>query len=163
MPRVYVSVGSNMDREKNIRGAFQALARRFGDITASTVYQTKAEGFDGEDFYNFVAGFDTDEPLETVRDVLATVETNHGRTRGGDRYGPRTLDIDVLLYGDLIRHEGRIDVPRGEILKFGFVLGPLAEIAPERQHPETGEHFKDLWQRFENKSTLQPVQLDFND
>jgi 2-amino-4-hydroxy-6-hydroxymethyldihydropteridine diphosphokinase len=157
MPRVYVSIGSNVERERNVHGAVQALATRFGALDLSQVYETRAEGFDGDNFYNLVAGFDTDAPIEQVRSWLREIETAHGRDRNIERYGPRTLDIDVLLYGDLVRHDDGIDVPRPEILRSAFVLGPLAEIAPALCHPETGERLADAWQRFETKPALQAV------
>lgn len=163
MPRVYVSIGSNIDREQNIRGAVRALRSHFGQLTLSDVYETTAEGFDGADFYNLVAGFNTEEPVERIRAALAQIETAHGRTRNTARFGPRTLDIDILLYGNLIRHEGRIDIPRAEIRRWPFVLGPLAQIAPEDRHPETGERFGDLWQQFERKAALRPATFDINE
>src|SRR5262245_59565410 len=139
MPRVYVSIGSNIEREKNIRGAVQALRAAFGKLILSRVYQTKAEGFVGEDFYNLAAAFDTEQSVEKIRSQLADIETAHGRERGGERLNSRTLDIDILLYGSLVRHDERFDLPRGEIRRFAFVLGPLVEIAPTLTDPETDE------------------------
>jgi 2-amino-4-hydroxy-6-hydroxymethyldihydropteridine diphosphokinase len=159
MSRVYVSLGSNIDRERNIRGAVHALRERYGTLTLSRVYETPAEGFDGDAFYNLVAGFDTDESVEQVRAALAAIEDAHGRTRNGPRHGPRTLDLDLLLYGDLVRHEGGFDIPRGEIVKYAFVLGPLAEIAPDLHHPETGVRLDELWKTFSGRRELRPVDL----
>jgi 2-amino-4-hydroxy-6-hydroxymethyldihydropteridine diphosphokinase len=159
MPAVFVSIGSNVDRERNIRGAVAALQTRFGELTLSRVYQSEAEGFAGEDFYNLAARFETDQPIERLREQLAQIEAAHGRARSDARFGPRTLDIDILLYGDLIRHDGRIDVPRPEIRRWAFVLGPLAEIAPDARHPETGERFIDLWRAFNGKEILRAVAL----
>ncbi len=161
MPRVYVSIGSNIDRENNIRGAVRALRQRYGTLMLSRVYETHAEGFDGDPFYNLVAGFDTAEPVEQVRAALAAIENAHGRTRNGPRSGPRTLDLDLLLYGDLVHHEGGVDIPRGEIVQYAFVLGPLAEIAPDLRHPETGETMARLWEHFDSaRRLLVPVALD---
>lgn len=162
MTRVYVSLGSNIDREQNIRGAVRALKQHYGQLALSRVYETPAEGFDGDAFYNLVAGFDTGETMEQVRQALAAIEAAHGRTRNGPRSGPRTLDLDLLLYGDLVRHDGGFDIPRGEIVKHAFVLGPLAEIAPELRHPETGETMARLWEGFDAaRRRLAPVELDF--
>jgi 2-amino-4-hydroxy-6-hydroxymethyldihydropteridine diphosphokinase len=160
MPRIYVSIGSNIDREKNIAGAVAALRARFSHVLLSSVYQTKAEGFDGEDFFNLVAAFDTDQPPEAVRRALAEIETKHGRRRGIERFAPRTLDIDLLLYGDLVRHDDTIDVPRHEILTSAFVLGPLAEIAPQVCHPEIGQSFAELWRRFSANVDLRRVDVN---
>jgi 2-amino-4-hydroxy-6-hydroxymethyldihydropteridine diphosphokinase len=147
VPRVYVSIGSNIEREKNIRGA------------ASSVYETHAEGFDGDDFYNLAACFDTDEPVEDVRAALLAIEAAHGRVREHKHHGARTLDIDILLYGDLIRHQPPLDIPRREILQYAFVLAPLAELAPDLAHPETGERFAELWRRFDKKTEMRKVSL----
>ena len=159
MPRVYVSIGSNIDREKNIRGAVRMLREHYGPFTLSRVYETPAEGFDGAAFYNLVAGFDTGEPVERVRQTLAAIETAHGRKRGGARFSARTLDIDILLYGDLIRHGDDYDIPRGEIAQYAFVLGPLAELAPDLKHPETGERLGMMWDKFTGRRDLRPLEL----
>lgn len=160
MTRVYVSIGSNIDREHNIRGAVRALRARYGALTLSRVYETPAEGFDGEAFYNLVAGFDTDEAVERVQAALAAIEDAHGRTRHGPRSGPRTLDLDLLLYGDLVRHDGGFDIPRGEIAKYAFVLGPLAEVAPDLRHPETGVRLDEMWGKYVGRRELRPVDLN---
>ncbi|MFL6652165.1 MAG: 2-amino-4-hydroxy-6-hydroxymethyldihydropteridine diphosphokinase [Sulfurifustaceae bacterium] len=148
MPRVYVSIGSNIDRVENIRGAIRELRARFGAVAHSAVYESPADGFDGENFYNLVAAFDADEPIEKVRAALNDIEAAHGRVRTADRFGPRTLDVDILLYGDLVRHDDRFDIPRGEITECAYVLRPLAELAPEARHPETGARFTELWRDF---------------
>jgi 2-amino-4-hydroxy-6-hydroxymethyldihydropteridine diphosphokinase len=161
MPRVFVSIGSNVERERNIRAAVAALRTRFGPLQLSRVYQTPAVGFAGEDFYNLVAAFDTAEPIERVREALIGIEAAQGRERNGPRYGPRTLDLDILLYGDLVRHGDGFDVPRGEITRHAFVLGPLAELAPDLRHPETGETMARLWENLDTaRWQLMPVTLD---
>ncbi|MEK7815722.1 MAG: 2-amino-4-hydroxy-6-hydroxymethyldihydropteridine diphosphokinase [Pseudomonadota bacterium] len=159
MPRVYVSIGSNIDREANIRGAVRMLREHYGPLTLSRVYETPAEGFDGDAFYNLAAGFDTDDTPKQVRQALTDIEAAHGRTRNGPRSGPRTLDLDLLLCGDLVRHDGDLDIPRGEIAKYAFVLGPLAEIAPDLRHPETGVRLGEMWEKFAGRRELRPVEL----
>lgn len=162
MPRVYVSIGSNIERARNIRAAVRALTTNFKNVEISPVYQSKAEGFDGEDFYNLAAGFDTDEPLERLCERLAHIETAQGRVRTRERFAPRTLDIDVLLYGDSIRHDRRFDIPRRDILAYAHVLGPLVALAPDVRHPETGELLADHWRRFRGKQALREVPLDLD-
>ena len=159
MPQVYVSLGSNIDREANIRGAVRALKERYGPLALSRVYETPAEGFDGDVFYNLVAGFDTEESVEQVHTALAAIESAHGRTRDGPRFGPRTLDLDLLLYDDLVRHADSVDIPRGEITQYAFVLGPLTELAPDLKHPETGERLRAMWDKFTGRRDLRPVAL----
>lgn len=160
MPRVYVSVGSNVEREKNVRGAVRALKERYINVALSSVYQSKADGFEGDDFYNLVAAFTTNESVEALRDAIARIETAHGRARNGPRYGARTLDIDILLYGDMIRHDDCFDIPRGEITRCAYVLQPLAEVAPKENHPESGRSFADLWRHFPSDSGVRKIDLE---
>jgi len=147
MPRVYVSIGSNQERERNVRTAVAALRERFGNLVLSSVYETDAVGFAGDPFLNLVAGFDTELGLEQVMDVLHAIEVRAGRVRTEKRYGPRTMDIDVLTYGDTISDDDAVDVPRSEITQQAYVLHPLAEIAPKAQHPALGESYADLQAR----------------
>lgn len=148
MPRVHISIGSNIDRERNIRGAVQALRSAFGELTLSSVYETSAVGFDGDPFYNLVAAFDSNQPLEEIQAALRRIEAGHGRTRGNTaRFAARTLDLDILLYGELVRHDAQFDIPRAETTTQAFVLGPLAEIAPDLQIPGTGATVVEWWQR----------------
>jgi 2-amino-4-hydroxy-6-hydroxymethyldihydropteridine diphosphokinase len=161
MPRVYVSLGSNIDRERNIRSALQALVRAFGKLTLSAVYETDAVGFAGDPFYNLVAAFDTNLSLEEIQTTLRHIEAEHGRTRGNTlRFAARTLDLDILLYGELVRHDARFDIPRAETTTQAFVLGPLAEIAPDLHVPETGTTVAECWrQRGDLHATLRRVAL----
>ena len=159
MSRVYVSIGSNIDREASIRGGVAALRARFGPLLLSSVYESEAVGFDGDNFFNLVAGFDTGEPVEAVAAALRGIEESHGRNRSGPRFSSRTLDLDMLLYGDLVRATPQI--PRFEILENAFVLWPLAEIAPDTRHPQEGVTFADLWACFDKrKQQLWPVPFD---
>jgi 2-amino-4-hydroxy-6-hydroxymethyldihydropteridine diphosphokinase len=148
MARVYVSIGSNIDREKNIETAVRELNDSYGPLMLSTVYESEPVGFDGNDFLNLVAGFDTDSPIETVITRLRAIEKACGRERQNNNDDSRTLDIDLLVYGDLSRHDDEIDIPREEIGHHAFVLLPLAEIAPEHRHPETGIPFGKMWSSF---------------
>jgi len=102
MPRVWVSIGSNQARERSIRGAVQALRERFGELTLSQVYESEAVGFEGHPFYNLVAGFDTGETVGELNAAFRQIEDAFGRVRGPDKFSPRTLDIDLLTYGDLV-------------------------------------------------------------
>lgn len=162
MARVYVSIGSNIDRDENIRGGVADLRERFGALTLSAVYESEAVGFDGDNFYNLVAAFDTDEGVLEVAGVLHEIENAHGRTREGPRFSSRTLDIDMLLYDELVLHADKLDLPREEITKNAFVLWPLAEIAPELQHPVLKQSYAELWAAFDkDKQPLWPVPFEF--
>lgn len=147
MPRVYVSIGSNQDRERHVRTAVAALAERFDDLRLSSVYETEAVGFSGDPFFNLVAAFETDLDLEALVGVLRDIEVGTGRVRTEKRFGPRTMDIDVLVYGDTICDEDPIEVPRSEITRQAYVLHPLAEIAPNATHPVLGESYASLDRR----------------
>jgi 2-amino-4-hydroxy-6-hydroxymethyldihydropteridine diphosphokinase len=162
MARVYVSIGSNIERDANIRGGVADLKKYFGELELSRVYESEAVGFDGDNFFNLVAAFDTDEDVPAVAKILHDIENDHGRTREGPRFSSRTLDIDMLLYDDAVLQEGKLELPRDEITKNAFVLWPLAEIAPELKHPVLKQSYAELWDAFDkNKQPLWPVEFEF--
>jgi 2-amino-4-hydroxy-6-hydroxymethyldihydropteridine diphosphokinase len=159
---VYVSAGSNVDPAANLRKAVRALAARFGPLSISSVYRNKAVGFEGDDFLNAVIGFETrDSPAQ----VVATLELLHeeaGRVRAANPFGPRTLDLDLLLYGQEVIDDParRIRVPHADLARYSFVLGPLAEIAPGVRHPGTGQTMAELWRDFDKgRHPLQKLDL----
>jgi len=138
MAIVYLGLGSNMRPEHNLEMAVNNLRTRFGDIVLSGVYQSKALGFDGDDFLNLVAQIDTDlQPVEVV-EVLEEIHDLSGRERGCAKFVARPLDIDLLLYDRLIDQSPPVRVPRSDVLEYSFVLVPLAEIAPNVIHPRLG-------------------------
>jgi 2-amino-4-hydroxy-6-hydroxymethyldihydropteridine diphosphokinase len=147
--QVYVSIGSNIDRAVHIRAGVAGLLARYRAVVLSTVYETRAVGFDGDDFYNLVAGFETEQDVRRVAGGLREIEHGAGRGRCAERFVARTLDLDLLLYDDLVMDESGIKLPRDEILKYAFVLGPLAEIARDRRHPVLGASFGELWEGFD--------------
>jgi 2-amino-4-hydroxy-6-hydroxymethyldihydropteridine diphosphokinase len=155
MARCWISIGSNQERERSIKGAVRALGERFGPLVLSRVYESEAVGFRGQPFYNLVAGFDTDEGVGAVNAVLREIEDAFGRVRGPDKFSPRTLDLDLLTHGDLSGTVDGCKLPRDEILHYAFVLRPLAEVAGEEIHPETGRSYRDLWGGFDR--TVQPL------
>ncbi len=148
MARVFVSVGTNQAREASLRCGLSRLARRYGVIDLSPVYRTTAVGFEGDDFFNLVVAFDTDQAPAALVAELHRIESDCGRVRGGPRFGPRTLDLDLLLYDDLVLDRDGLQLPRDEILRHAFVLRPLADLAPERRHPVTGRTFAEHWAGF---------------
>ncbi|MHB8257785.1 MAG: 2-amino-4-hydroxy-6-hydroxymethyldihydropteridine diphosphokinase [Acidiferrobacterales bacterium] len=147
MPQVFVSIGSNIDREHHIRTAVAELRER-GRLTLSGVYESAPIGFCGNNFYNLVVGFETDTPVLALCNRLAETEQRHGRVRGTNRFASRTLDLDLLLYGDLVRQDHLVQIPRPEIMQYAFVLKPLSELAPELRHPVTGISFGEMWSHF---------------
>ena len=163
MARVFVGTGSNENREENIRSGISALRELFGELTISTVYRNEAIGFDGDDFYNFVVAFDTDMDVTAIYHALRKIEDAHGRDRSQPKFSPRTLDLDLLLYDDLVIENDMYQLPRDDILKYAFVLKPLAEIAPAIKHPVLERSYDELWQEFDQTGQhMQAVQLDLN-
>lgn len=145
MAKAYLSLGSNLEPERHLREAIRALRARFGEVVVSPVYRTRAVGFDGPDFLNAAALIDSDLDPYALDRWLHDLEDAHGRDRSGPRFGDRTLDIDLVLYGDLqLKGPGHLRIPRPE-LKHAFVLRPLADIAPDAVVPGTGRTLAALW------------------
>ncbi|MGI9308002.1 MAG: 2-amino-4-hydroxy-6-hydroxymethyldihydropteridine diphosphokinase [Gammaproteobacteria bacterium] len=149
MATVYLGIGSNRRAPENIRLAVRELGERFELEELSPVYRNQAVGFDGTDFLNAVARVRTDLPAADVCAELEQIHRLAGRQRDERRFSDRSLDIDLLLYDDLIVDEPPVQVPRSDILRYGFVLGPLADIAPDLRHPETGRTIAEHWQEFD--------------
>ena len=160
MNRAYLSIGSNIEPERHVRAGVAALAKRYGELIISPVYQNPAMGFDGDDFYNLVIGLDTAASAEQLAAACREIETAHGRRRTDQRFSDRTLDIDLLTLGNTIREDVPI-LPRAEILEYAFMLKPLADIAPDERHPVDGRRYADLWAQFEADARLRPIRLDF--
>jgi 2-amino-4-hydroxy-6-hydroxymethyldihydropteridine diphosphokinase len=134
MASVYVSLGSNIEREANICSCMQQLKRDFGNVVFSPVYETPAEGFTGEPFLNLVAGFSTELTPTALKQYFRQVETAHGRVHGEKKFSARTLDLDLLLY-DTLNLQPEHNLPHHDIVAYPFVLFPLADIAPDAMHP----------------------------
>jgi 2-amino-4-hydroxy-6-hydroxymethyldihydropteridine diphosphokinase len=156
MAQVYVSVGSNIERQRNIATALQVLTEVYGELQLSSVYESAAVGFDSEPFYNLVLGFSTQQSPQAVQQQLHVIEDRCGRQRTAS-LSARTLDLDLLLYNDRVMADGKLVLPRDDINRYAFVLRPLAEIAGTVRHPVTGVTFADMWAAFDDET--QPLTL----
>ena len=158
MARVYLSLGSNLQPQRYLRAALDELRARFGAIEVSPAYRSKAVGFDGPDFVNLAVGLDTELAPEALNEWLHALEDRHGRRRDVPRYADRTLDVDIVLYDDLVRQgAGHLDIPRKE-LQHAFALRPIADIAPGLRHPVDGRSMAELWAAFPAES--EPLALE---
>ena len=141
----YLSLGSNVSPDKNIQFALDQLSQIFGETVSSSIYKTKAVGFEGSDFLNLVVKIETSLDPDGLIDRLHGIEEMTGRVTGTKAFNDRTLDIDVLIYDDYIDLD--LNIPRDEILMYGFVLQPLAELNPEGLHPIERVSFMELWSK----------------
>ena len=158
MTEVFVGVGSNVEAEKHVRAAVGLMRERFGALKLSPVYRNRAVGFEGEDFLNLVAVLDTSLEIAQLSAALDEIEVRCGRQRGAARFAPRTLDLDLLLYGDAVSEKP--ELPRKEILRYDFVLKPLADLAPAHRHPLMGRSYAELWAEFKDQQgAMTPVDL----
>jgi 2-amino-4-hydroxy-6-hydroxymethyldihydropteridine diphosphokinase len=156
MPRVYLGVGSNIERERYIVAGLDALSGLFGELELSSVYDSAAIGFDGQPFLNLAVAVDTRLELAELARTLRHIEMEHGRPNNAVRFSARQLDIDILTYGDAVGTISGVELPRGEILENAFVLGPLAELAPDDVHPLVGESYAALWGEFQRRLAAEP-------
>lgn len=164
MTAIYLSLGSNVDRHKNIAAALDALAELLGELTISSVYESKSVGFDGNNFFNLVVGAQTVLSIAELSENLKRIEDANGRKRNGPKFSPRTLDIDILTYGDFVGVESGVELPRAEITKNAFVLLPLAEIAPQVLHPQVQKSYQQLWAEYDQPSqSLWAIDFEWRD
>ncbi|MEX2487914.1 MAG: 2-amino-4-hydroxy-6-hydroxymethyldihydropteridine diphosphokinase [Pseudomonadales bacterium] len=146
---VYLSLGSNIDREHYIARALDELSAQYGSMDISPVYESAAFGFEGDPFYNLVVGLYTDERLRVLMNKLKQIESNNDRTRDGGKFSSRTLDIDILTYNQLSGVHEQMPLPRPEIFKQAYVLAPFADIAPGFQLPNATVSLATLWCNFD--------------
>ena len=149
MATIYLGLGSNIRPEENLSLGVRELRSKYGELDVSSVYRSTAIGFDGNDFLNLVVGLQSDDTPAEIVDEIERLHNLAGRDRTGKKWGPRPLDIDLLLYNDLVTDERRLRVPRSDVLNYSFVLRPMAELAPELVHPVTGKTMLSHWQEFD--------------
>ena len=152
MSRVYLSIGSNIDPYRHIAIALDELTSLLGELQLSPVYESESIGFQGDNFLNLVAGFDTELPLSELATKFRKIEYRYGRQPDSHKFTARAVDIDLLTYDDLVGSIDGIQLPRDEITENAFVLKPLADLAPDTLHPVKQQSYAELWQQYDQAS-----------
>lgn len=160
MSWVALSLGSNIDPFANFRSCLDALLLKFSDLSLSAVFESEAIGFNGDNFLNMAVAFETELTLDTLISTFKKIEDDCGRDRSQARFSGRTIDIDVLVYGNKCGSFAGVELPRQEIIENAFVLWPLSQIAAQKKHPVLKESYKTLWEKYD-KSTQNLWPIDF--
>ena len=147
MPKIYLSLGSNIKPEENLSKAKELLSQEYYPEKESKTYKTKSEGFEGEDFLNQVVCFLTEEPPDRIISKLKDIEKKIGRKDRIKKFSDREIDIDLLIYGNFVGKVLGKDIPHKDIDVYRFVLEPLAEIAPDLVHPRSLEKISKIWKK----------------
>ncbi len=163
MAWVTLSLGSNQDAMINLTSCLDALLLNFKDLSLSSVFESEAVGFDGDNFLNMVIGINTDLELAELSLLLKGIEDKHGRDRGSPKFSGRTLDIDILTYANLAGDFGGIHLPRAEITENAFVLWPLSQVGSNDKHPVLKQSYKTLWADFDKeKQIIWPIDFQWH-
>ena len=163
MTDVYVAAGSNIDPERNLRRACQELRRSFGAVRFSRAYRNVAVGFDGDDFVNLAVAFETRLTVDALIAELQRIEALCGRERHAPKWAPRSMDLDILLFGDRICSEPGLTLPRPDLVRRPYMLGPTVELAPQLRHPTLGKTLAEIWAGFDPAAhVMRPVDLQLD-
>ncbi|NKB33499.1 MAG: 2-amino-4-hydroxy-6-hydroxymethyldihydropteridine diphosphokinase [Pseudomonadales bacterium] len=152
MAYLILSLGSNVNAENNIGLAIAALRQEYGELSLSTVYESEAVGFSGDNFLNLTATVECNKSLAEIITYLKQLEDSLGRDRSQTRFSDRTIDVDILIYGNETGEDCGLSLPRSEILENTFVLKPLAEMHPNLQFPDSGRTYQEFWDQFDQDS-----------
>ena len=137
------------------------MRESFGELIISPVYETPSEGFNGNPFYNLVIGFYTSLELDEIKIIFKNIEEKNGRVRTQEKFISRTLDIDLICYGDFVDDDGQA-IPHKDIELYAYVLKPLLDVAPNDIHPKLKISFLEIWEKFpDEKKKLKKVSLSF--
>ena len=160
MAKIYISIGSNIEPARYLREAIAELSQLLGALELSSVYESEAVGFTGDNFLNMVVGASSELDIGELVQQFKAIERRHGRAANAQKFAPRTLDLDLLLYDDVVC-ELPVVLPRAEIVINAFVLWPLAELAPALVHPTTASSYQTLWQKYD-KAQQRLWTIDFD-
>lgn len=163
MAWVTLSLGSNSDAANNIASCLDALLLQFSDLSLSSVFESEAVGFDGDNFFNMAVGIETSLTLADLSAILKEIEDKHGRDRSQPKFSDRSLDIDILTYDALVGSFDGITLPRTEIISNAFVLWPLSQISGKQKHPVLKQSYTELWSAYEkDQQKLWPVDFKWH-
>lgn len=157
MTRVFIGIGSNIEPERHILAALDALAAQYGELLISPVYESEAIGFAGPAFLNLVVAFDTEQSLHELSQQLLAIERGNDYLGGAEKFSSRTLDLDLLLYGDAVGCFDSITLPRADIVDYAYTLWPLVDIAADARHPVSGLAYRDMKKQFGGSQKLRVV------
>jgi 2-amino-4-hydroxy-6-hydroxymethyldihydropteridine diphosphokinase len=160
MTLAYVGIGSNIDKHSNIKQAIQALSLLGGDVRLSPIYESPSLGFEGPSFFNLIVELTTSLPLAEFSQCLRTIELDCGREIQAKKFQNRTIDLDIILFGNQISTESP-KVPREDIYRYPFVIQPLCDLCPDLIVPNDGRTVQQILQTAEPLSGLSPVKVWF--
>jgi len=156
MVMAYVGVGTNIERVKHSRAAIDEMSNLGDHIRVSAVYESAPMGFNSGSFYNFVIELNTTQTLTEFSHALRNIEFKWGRSSNAQKYQDRSLDLDILLFGNEISARSPV-VPREDIFKYPFVIQPLYDLVPDLVIPNDGRSVKKIWQKMDNFESLSIV------
>ena len=160
MANIHINIGSNQNREENIVIAIDMLRFDFSDIEISDIYDSPAQGFKGDNFYNIGVNATTNLSVYDASSALKNIEDKIGRDRSQPKFSSREIDLDLVLYDDVIDQEANL--PRDDILKYAFVLAPLAQLNAELMHPVKQQTYQALWQSFQSDNRCDLTQYNID-
>lgn len=156
MITAYIGVGTNIDREQHAKVAYNELQQLGEDLFVSPIYECEPIGFSSQNFYNFVITLRTSLSLEEFSHRLREIEFKWGREENAQKYQDRTLDLDIVLFGELISTQ-KPELPRSDIYKYPFVTKPLYDLNPHLVIPGDGRTVADIWYAMQPVDSLKPV------
>ena len=158
MITTYIGVGTNVERKKHVEAAIVELSKLSQHVKLSTIYECEPVGFDSHAFYNLVIELQTSMSLQELSQSLRQIETIWGREEFAEKYQDRSLDLDILLFGDEVR-DSAPQLPRHDIFKYPFVIQPLYELCPDLRIPSDGRTVRQVWSQssgFDSLTSIKP-------
>lgn len=160
--KVALSLGSNIERYRHITAGLNALKAEFGAVVCSPVYESDAVGFDGSPFLNLIALVQSEMSVTAINAKLKEIEDANGRVRSNPKFSSRTLDIDVVTYGDACGEVEGVELPRAELFKNAFVLLPMKDLLPNELVPGSGQTYSELCRSIDfSKQRLKQVEFNW--